>query len=527
MTESKHASLWAVLVGPLALGMTLLALILNNINSNDGHLIFSLDDPYIHLAMARNIVENHTWGINPGEFVSTSSSPLFTLTLAGLMLVFGQSEAIAWALAIAGGLLAVSMLCRRAQLSGYAAIWVVVVALYAAFIIGLAELSLTGMEHTLHMCALMAVAATAEKVLRGQSRSLLHNWPLLLAVLISAGLRYETLFLLPPLTLLLWLTDHKRLAIAVGVAGIIPAVALGVFQVAHGSPFLPNTIMVKAFDPQQPGLIGYAYRFLQQVSSSRWIVILIGGLTAIWLGVRASGLKDAHRLVAPLMAAFAVLAHMTFSIDYPRYVGYLIALGVWGLLPWVKEWGAWMWQQTHGWGLRSIATVLLIVSLLLPFGDQIKLWAQLPILGRDIYLQQYQMARFVAEHYAGRSVALNDIGLVAWKGNCRVLDLWGLASNRVAQLRSNREYDTQDIREVTAGYEAPIAIIYPSWFVRYGGVPKEWGLAGYWQINHFLKTNVGGPVVFFYATSEAEAQTLVRNLKNFESTLPPDAKAGY
>src|SRR6185369_13670873 len=35
---------------------------------------YPLDDTYIHTALARNLIESHTWGINPGEFANASTS---------------------------------------------------------------------------------------------------------------------------------------------------------------------------------------------------------------------------------------------------------------------------------------------------------------------------------------------------------------------------------------------------------------------------------------------------------------------
>src|SRR5476649_158349 len=47
--------------------------------------VYSLDDPYIHLALARQIMHGH-YGINPGEFAAPSSSilwPFFLVPFAG------------------------------------------------------------------------------------------------------------------------------------------------------------------------------------------------------------------------------------------------------------------------------------------------------------------------------------------------------------------------------------------------------------------------------------------------------------
>ncbi len=47
----------------------------------DGNLIYSLDDPYIHLALAENILKGH-YGVNLSEFSSPSSSILWPFLLA-------------------------------------------------------------------------------------------------------------------------------------------------------------------------------------------------------------------------------------------------------------------------------------------------------------------------------------------------------------------------------------------------------------------------------------------------------------
>src|SRR5437870_4515889 len=48
---------------------------------NNGHLVYSLDDAAIHLALAENIARGH-YGVNLGEFSSPSSSILWPFLLA-------------------------------------------------------------------------------------------------------------------------------------------------------------------------------------------------------------------------------------------------------------------------------------------------------------------------------------------------------------------------------------------------------------------------------------------------------------
>jgi hypothetical protein len=52
---------------------------------------FSLDDPYIHLALASHILDGH-YGINPNEAAAPSSSILFPFLVATLLKLGGSSD---------------------------------------------------------------------------------------------------------------------------------------------------------------------------------------------------------------------------------------------------------------------------------------------------------------------------------------------------------------------------------------------------------------------------------------------------
>ena len=69
--------------------IALILLIYAGLELTDGRLIYSLDDPYNHLAVAEPIVEGG-YGINSEKFASPSSSILFPFLLAfGLRIGLG------------------------------------------------------------------------------------------------------------------------------------------------------------------------------------------------------------------------------------------------------------------------------------------------------------------------------------------------------------------------------------------------------------------------------------------------------
>ena len=60
----------------------------------DGAFTYPLDDAYIHLALARNIAENGTWGIEKGVPVFASSSPLYPHAAREMTILSGSDGSV-------------------------------------------------------------------------------------------------------------------------------------------------------------------------------------------------------------------------------------------------------------------------------------------------------------------------------------------------------------------------------------------------------------------------------------------------
>jgi len=72
--------------------VTVIVLVILSTNLNEGHLIYPLDDTYIHMSIAKNVVLHHVFGVTRYEFTSSTSSPLWTFLLAITYLAFGVNE---------------------------------------------------------------------------------------------------------------------------------------------------------------------------------------------------------------------------------------------------------------------------------------------------------------------------------------------------------------------------------------------------------------------------------------------------
>ena len=84
------------------------------LHRTDGVFMYPLDDPFIHMQIARDLAFHGVWGINPGEFASASSSLLYTLLLASLFKIFSASVLIPFLVNIVAAL-ALLMAVFRAE----------------------------------------------------------------------------------------------------------------------------------------------------------------------------------------------------------------------------------------------------------------------------------------------------------------------------------------------------------------------------------------------------------------------------
>jgi len=498
----------------------------HSVDANQGHLVFSLDDPYIHLAVAKNLALHGVWGINPDHFSAASSSSLYTLMLALAFTITGPAEIWAWVLCISGTLAVALMLTARAGRCLPNRWLALGVALWAVVITGLPELAFTGMEHAWHTVTVLALVAMTERLLATREHRTQDAMWLVILVLIGCALRYETLFLIPPLLIFLLAAGKRTVAALVAIAAVLPATILGIVQLAHGGTFLPNTILLKGVYYEHHGLWTYPTRFLRQIDSLYWITFLGLASVAAFDSLRRRKGRD-PRLAGALMFIFAILCQAACGLIERRYVVYLTSLGIWMILPYIGEWIERAKPLMASAATRASVWGMALCVGVFPFADRLQDLGRIPLLGQDIYQQQYQMARFFATYYPGRTIAVNDIGLVSWAGNVHVLDLWGLGNGEVAQLCAHDKYTPDRIREITVREGAEVAAVYPGWFVTHGGLPDEWIPAGHWQVSLESKANVGAALLFFFPLQPDGMEQLRKNLYEFAPQLPPGVLPGF
>jgi hypothetical protein len=206
---------------------------------------YILDDPYIHLAIAKNLVSHGVWGVTPFEFASASSSLLWTGLLAAWIKLFGNGEfAPLWLnLALAAFLLGQAEQSMRSSDWPPERRFVVL----SAMVIGipLPALIFTGQEHTAHVVAALGFLSAFATHLRHPQPTIRETLALTFWGALICLARYESLF--GVYLAALFLVTRRRFGAAgslIAGAALLPAL-FGLYSLAQGGFLLPNSVLLK------------------------------------------------------------------------------------------------------------------------------------------------------------------------------------------------------------------------------------------------------------------------------------------
>jgi hypothetical protein len=493
---------------PLAISLlvflfSLLLVALTSMAYNQGHLGYSLDDPYIHLALAKNLARGH-YGINPGEVCTPSSSILWPFLLVpGFWLGGALWLPLLWntlagigALGMASQLLSLAL--RRApEARRPVAHGVLLVGfIFASNLVGLV---FTGMEHTLHLA--LSLAAFYGLV-RERDENRAPSWLGIVLGLIPL-VRYEGLAMTAGAIVYLLVRRRFGVALTALVLALVPLVAFSVFSHSHHLGLLPNSIAAKVrVHGEHSALETLRRNILLNISRPEAVELVV----LITLVLQAA-LRRAWRGVL-LWAGGAGIVHLLLGAIgwFGRYEPYIVAV----LLAALALSRGRVLGKTRPLTLAGITAVLSLLYL--------PPTLETAEATNDIYLQQYQMQRLAQLWDA--PVAVNDIGWVAFSSKHYVLDLFGLA-NREALERNKHEVLSKWVEDMTKRHKTQLVMVYDNWFPpQY--LPPSWIRVGALEMSRPV-VSVGRNQVTLYATDTAAAQRLVELLPAYARNLPPQA----
>ncbi len=465
------------------------------VHARTGRWIYPLDDAYIHMAVARHFVENGTWGLTPYAFSSTTSSPLFTLLVAGGFALLGVHVWVPLLLGVLGGAGSVILWGRFLGLPGNQRTLLEILHL---LVVPLPVMAVLGMEHTLHILTVIPFLALGARWVAARKAG---KTALLLAAL-STAFRYESLFLAAAFVLLLLRARRVRDAVMLSSAAWLPAVIYGLVTARHGWGFFPPTLRLKGAELTPGGLF---FNLMDNLQRAPELVALLAGLLGLlhtWR--RRHQTPGDPRIVSAEVLVVGTILHLLLARTgwFFRYEAYLISLGLLVL----------------GWALpefpRSTQRLMLLGLLAIPF-PRVLAFPLTPQVARNIHDMQIQTARFLRAYYEHETVALGDVGAPNFFADLRCVDLVGLGDIHVARLRLRGMLDALPAYVETRGVR--VAIFYEKWFPE---LRDRWRRVGRWTIPDNLIA--GDSVISFFAVAPGEYPRLRRVFLRFsQDSLPP------
>lgn len=440
-----------------------------------GHFTYTLDDPYIHIALAKNIWLG-TYGINLGEPSAPSSSILWPFLLAPCSSLGGLLEYMP--LAINMGCLCALVYVIDLMFADVKFPLRLLFAFLILFSLNAYGLVFTGMEHSLQILLIALILLPFLK--KNQSFSGQATTPAyaIAALILLPLIRYEGLAISMPMLGYLFLKGERGEASL--AMGLLMSLVLGfsLFLHAKGLGFLPSSVLAKS--GYSTGLYSVVGNLLDNFRKYGFLTIPIAIiLTGFWR-------KDRLWFWVILCAT---LLHFLFGKAgwFGRYeVYFLLFILLIGLRILINS--------GMNWFPAMLCLPITFYSLAIPI-------IQTPLAASNIYNQQAKMAMIANK--LGEPVAVNDLGLMAWRSGRYILDLWGLGS--IEALHDRLSQNSPDwINLLMAKKSVKYAFIYDNWFKQ---KPANWIKVGGLFLNQTLITP-GADTVALYAADSASADKL-------------------
>ena len=550
--NQKLSNLQVLLIALLALLIPVAWIEWRVLHYTHGVMAYPLDDTFIHMAIAKNLLVNHVWGITKFGFESASSSPFYTVLMTGLFKIFGVHTVIPLIINIIAGMLFLWAAQRWLQRQGLSTLSQLIILLLVDFLTPLPLLVISGMEHTFQLlfCFLfiIAVADVVEKLPAAPGSApvaaapaapgspphtflrLLYSLYLFGALMVAT--RYECLSILGLGCLLLFIRGWRWPAISVGAVGVLPIFIFGLYAMSKGSYFMPNSVLLKSSVPTS------AHGLVQFLAEDLWFTLFFSPRDYNFLAAQRLLLllplfyllflprvreRAGYRYMLIILMG-ATLAHIAFAYPsrFPRYEDYLVGCSVTLMGAMVAKYYREL-PMIRIKGGEWIAVAVLIILLIPLFIRSEKVFRKAKQYCVNVYEQQYQLSQFVHTYYDSTPVAFNDIGAISFYSRGDKLDLWGLASVEVAKSKRQHYFSPALLDSLTHEHGVRLAILFDTWFDP--ALLHRWTKVASWHNQN--NVILGDDSVSFFSIEAADTTVLRKNLEEYETRLPKGVGVSY
>jgi len=493
-----------------------------NLIATSRHILFTQDDPYIHLALAQRLLDSAHYGLNPGEASAPASSILYPFLLVPLLWL-GLGPAAALLINLLAASTTAALICAVLRAGGYAVDQMrtaTLVVIAAAWLVGfnVYAVALTGMENEL-------AAALSLAVLLGLISLFAENWVrwfLPIAAALLPLVRYEGAGLWLICVAALTLRRRHLAACATLLPTAFALAGFSLFLLRHGLPALPSSVLTKAssgtFGSNSAAgnalaiIINNARANLANTDAWPLLALIVANLAALAAPTlrRTAG-------IAPLAVTGATvcLAHVLAGKfgGFGRYQAYAEIFGALTAAICFAKFAAPVVAR------KSVLANALFAALpVILFPKSILYCLAPPLAAQNLYSQQYQLHRFQTAFWQAPAGA-NDIGELSYNNPYYVLDYAGLG-NEQARLAHAAAKDASWMDDLARQHGVQLVMIFPAWFPK---IPPQWRLVAELHLN-MVNVIAGDAVVDFFALTPAAADRLAPMLPRFAAGLPETAK---
>lgn len=465
--------------------------------STSGQFNYSLDDPYIHLTLARTIMRGG-YGIN----LEWPSSPSSSIAWPFLLAPFTPTPFAEWAPLVINllatlGTVAILYCGMRFFAGPWLSAALIGTASVLANIVGVA---FTGMEHSVQV---LLAALTTHGVLIVIREGRMPRW-LVPVLILGPLLRYENAAVSLVAAAVIFWSGRRRVAVLTTIAWGALLLAFSFWLTRLGLSPLPSSVLAKN-------------NFNGGTTAALIPVIVVGRLVVaakslpLWLVLGATGTDMIRRRSITRLHAY-VLGVAALHVAggqfgwFGRYELYMIAATLVPVLGWLlATFSGRRWRLPVVFGLVLVAYAQLFTITILS-----------PGAAREIGLQQAQTANFVAVYWR-RPIAVNDLGLVSWRGGQVTLDLWGLGDQEARQLRPANPPDWMDT--LVKKHDIHLIAVYRKWFPH--SIPASWITVATYTSPHGVITD--DATVEYFVPAPADKAAACEALSAWAPHVPAQA----
>ncbi|MBZ0204372.1 MAG: hypothetical protein K8I03_15260 [Ignavibacteria bacterium] len=386
-----------------------------------------------------------------------------------------------------------------------------------------------GMEHSAQVFFALAFVFLSSKLLSSDAGKNDNGIKFLLIVTpILTGLRYESMFLVTVVSLLLLVRKKFSYSLLIFALGILPIVVYGFISTSHGWYFLPNPILLKSSIPGLTAfeILKFFYKAFKNITEPHiFLLLLISTILYVYNYRKQKDIWSTKQsfLLIVILTTIINMSMIEFHQNgwFYRYDAYLVALGftaivinVYDYVPAILETVKRRTNLFLKFTIYIIAFILISPLVLRSFS-----LFEVPFATKNIHDQHYQMSLFVKDHLKGINLAANDIGMIDFYSNSLVLDLYGLSNMEVAQSKLQRKYNTEAIDNITKSRDIKLAIVYENGYGMYGGLPPGWEKIAEWTMTDYNFV-CGYETTTFFSVNKDDTEKLRKLLKEFSAQLP-------